>query len=371
MSAGDSISLERLELYLIEKILGESYALQFSQGDLPRSLLEPFLPPLKELSEEYTERGRTYAPELSLVKARAYALYYTPLNFYKIRHLLSELRLDEEKRWSHVLDFGCGPGTGSFALLPFLGSTTTLHAVDRSSYMREAAEMLLTPLVKERGAQLSVSSTIDSNVRYSLILAANVINEMEEDKAFGLLRDLAQLLTDDGILLVIDPALKAPTQRAMSLRDRLRSCDGSLTLLYPCTRQDSCPMRVVDPEGWCHGTLRWERPRLVAQLDELLGFNKHRIKYSAFAFGRADRSFEGYRVITPSERRPRGIEATLCGEKLYGPVILPKKEKSEQNRPFAHLEQHERVQVIPAPLDKLLRRDTVVRRTKKDAEDAD
>lgn len=127
-------------------------------------------------------------------------------------------------------------------------------------------------------------------------------------------------------------------------------------------------MRVEDPDGWCHGTLRWEKPRLVSQFDDLLRFNKHRIKYSAFAFGRGMPRFEGYRVITPSERRPRGIEATLCGENLYGAVMLPKKERSDQNRSFSHLEQHERIEVTPAPLEKLVKKDTAVLRRGREEE---
>lgn len=83
---------------------------------------------------------------------------------------------------------------------------------------------------------------------------------------------------------------------------------------------------------WCHGTLEWSRPRLIQQFDDALEFNKHRLKYSAFIFQKEGELRTGYRVIEAGKRDRKGIQATLCGEKFYGPVLLRPKTRSSENR---------------------------------------
>jgi hypothetical protein len=90
-------------------------------------------------------------------------------------------------------------------------------------------------------------------------------------------------------------------------------------------------------EDWCHGTISWERPLFIQQLDELLEFNKHRLKYSAFIFKHATTPSPRknyYRVIAPGIRSKKGIEATLCGPDFFGEVRLKPTERSDFNRPL-------------------------------------
>lgn len=83
---------------------------------------------------------------------------------------------------------------------------------------------------------------------------------------------------------------------------------------------------------WCHGTIEWHQPRLNAQLDGLLSFNKHRIKYSAFLFQRGGALREGIRVITDPSKERMGVTATVCGRDMYGPLRIRKGRRSENNR---------------------------------------
>jgi hypothetical protein len=83
---------------------------------------------------------------------------------------------------------------------------------------------------------------------------------------------------------------------------------------------------------WCHDTLEWRQPRLNRQFDQILSFNKHRIKYSGFVFQRGGHLQEGVRVITPPEKTRAGIEATLCGHDLYGIARIRKGTRSDANR---------------------------------------
>jgi hypothetical protein len=89
-----------------------------------------------------------------------------------------------------------------------------------------------------------------------------------------------------------------------------------------------------------------------AQFDSELGFNKHRIKYSAFVFRRNGAKIPGYRVITPPQKTPRGVQTTLCGPDLFGPVRIGKGERSSDNRPLEKANVFERVTVAAGSIQK-------------------
>jgi hypothetical protein len=91
-------------------------------------------------------------------------------------------------------------------------------------------------------------------------------------------------------------------------------------------------MLVSSETDWCHGSIEWRQPKLNAQLDDLLSFNKHRIKYSAFLFQKGGALLEGIRVITEPVKERDGIKAVVCGKDLYGVVRIRKGGRSERNR---------------------------------------
>ncbi len=91
-------------------------------------------------------------------------------------------------------------------------------------------------------------------------------------------------------------------------------------------------MLASSETDWCHGTVEWQQPRLNAHLDDLLSFNKHRIKYSAFIFQRGGVTPAGIRVLTPPQKTRAGIDTLVCGEDTYGVVRIRKGARSERNR---------------------------------------
>ena len=100
---------------------------------------------------------------------------------------------------------------------------------------------------------------------------------------------------------------------------------------------------------WCHGTIEWSQPRLNAHLDDLLSFNKHRIKYSAFIFQRGGVTPSGIRVLTPPEKTRAGIDTLVCGEGAYGIVRIRKGARSERNRALEKASVFDRLLVSESP----------------------
>jgi ribosomal protein RSM22 (predicted rRNA methylase) len=311
-----------LEKLLVKKFLSPKALVQFEQGRIAQAELEQWIEPIRRISEGYNSNSALSIDSERM--AHAYALYFTLINFSKLEFLLAHLPSTFTAQSLRVLDFGCGPGTASLALKSAPLTISELVLMDASPSMIKIAGFLIEeflggiPLVQH-----------DAQKSYDLILAANVLNEIPEDKIKPTLNELLEWLAPEGALVLLEPALKPATHRAMRARDYLLAQDRALNPLFPCTRRDACPMLQREPDNWCHGTLRWEEPRLTQQLDELLGFNKHRIKYCGFVFQRGAQMLNGKRILGDPVKRKHGTEVLVCGPDAYGTEIVKKITRQE------------------------------------------
>jgi ribosomal protein RSM22 (predicted rRNA methylase) len=343
-----------IEAHAARLILSEEGGRQYQSGDVGHKELAPYVSALQHLSSSYT--GHTVGRRLSTavseeIEAAAYALYYLPINAAKVAPLLP--LLDPLPTPFRVLDFGCGPATASLALLLQSNHPTDLTCVDSSPHMRAVAHRLLSDsAVRERLSNLTVTSTIPRG-EYDLIIASNVLAELDEGQESELIRAFLYQLAERGSLLLMEPGQQLHTRRLMSIRDRILHQRADITPLFPCHRRDSCPMLARSTEDWCHGTIEWQQPPLSRQLDKLLGFNKHRIKYSAFLFRQGADLRPGTRVLTPPHKGTRGIETLVCGHDLYGVVTIRKGSRSEGTRALEKASVYDRLDIAPTVLQEI------------------
>lgn len=209
--------------------------------------------------------------------------------------------------------------------------------------------------------------TIRPNLRpaeekHDLVIAANVLAELNTHESQSLLDSLAHIVSPGGYLLLLEPGQQQHTRQLMRLRDRVISEHSSLIPQFPCLRADSCPMLSDSTTDWCHDTLEWRQPPLKAQFDHLLGFNKHRIKYAAFLFQRQGALREGLRVLTPPRKTRIGSEALVCGESFYGIARLRKSARSEHNKAFEKAQVFERL-LVSGRVEQELSADTAFKKS--------
>lgn len=329
--------LDTLEDFLARSLLSPAAYAQYQTGDVGKEALQEFTREIREISHAYvahTVGARLSSPISSIKAAEAYALYYTAINAAKILNLVPLLHLPENLS---VLDIGCGPGTAGLALLSVLQQRFKLTCVETSHAMRVVAERLLNAWQAPHPlAHCTMLSSLHDSTQtdYDLIIAANVLAELHEQEAHVLLEKLVLRIRPNGYLLLLEPGQQRHTRRLMAIRDHILSAHTDLVPTFPCLRNDPCPMLQTSDTDWCHDTLEWQQPRLNRQFDDLLSFNKHRIKYSGFVFQRGGTLREGVRVITPPEKTRAGVEATLCGRDLYGVVRIRKGSRSDSNRPL-------------------------------------
>ena len=331
--------LDYIEEHLAHSILSPNGKAQYRLGDVAARELRPFVDEIRAVSAAYVSHrvGTTLSSPISSLKSSfAYALYYSPINAAKLLHLLPHIQIS--KPTLSVLDVGCGPGTAGFALLAEMPQNLDLTCIETSPAMRSAAAQLLKAwpapgklhslTLKPALSDLAVPNSFD------LVIAANVLAELPEHEAKGYSRKLAAVVGQGGYLIIIEPGQLAHTRRAMQIRDLLLQEFPELTPRFPCLRADSCPMLLASENDWCHGTIEWNQPRLHRQLDTLLGFNKHRIKFSAFIFQRGASLLPGVRVLTPPRKNSRGVEGLVCGKNLYGLVLISKAMRGPATRAF-------------------------------------
>jgi phospholipid N-methyltransferase len=353
MQSPPSSHISAIEEHLVASILSAEAKRQYALGDVSTKELLPFINLLREISAAYVshETGqRLPSPITSNTDAKAYALYYTPINAAKVLHLLNYVTPQSENL--KVLDLGSGPGTASLALLSHFKGSVELTCIESSKEMRSAAKELVSTF---RGrAQLSSLTfceslgALKSDEKFDLIIAANVFAEMPDTEAQKSLDILAKAINETGYLMLIEPGQFNHTRRLMTLRDRITELYKTFAPIFPCLRNDRCPMLLESTSDWCHGTLEWQQPRLNAQIDDLLGFNKHRIKFSSFIFRNHGALLEGARVLTPPEKTRAGVEALICSKDLYGIARIPKRIRSaETTRPFEKARVYDRLIISP------------------------
>jgi ribosomal protein RSM22 (predicted rRNA methylase) len=232
---------------------------------------------------------------------RAYVHYYLPVNVEKVARVLREMDAYAPSRPKpRVLDFGCGPGTAAIA--------TLLH--------RPVADLVLVDVVdqalddarffcKELGVEPRTMHEVPDE-KFDLILAANVFSET--------LAPLEERLTDEGYLVVIEPALQTATRKLMKWRDD--AVARGFRVAAPCIGRMKCPM-LEREDLWCHQDVPWPRPAAVAEIDRRVGLTKETLKYSYAVItkkGRTLADLEGdVRIVSNLHKEKGKAWAWLCG----------------------------------------------------------
>ncbi|MBA5871604.1 MAG: hypothetical protein GDA68_16655 [Nitrospira sp. CR2.1] len=300
---------------------------------------------------------------------QAYLAYYVPVNLAKVQQLLAELQpvlaVHKEPEF-RVLDVGGGPGTAALALLDWACSTSTpppdtirMAVMDRSpavltvcaelwqSYLNEIREYRVLPLrtIKcnlERMSPVQAAPGV-SGPGYHLIVLQNVLSELyhgipdASDKRAALVADLLSMVTQDGSLMLIEPALRTTSRSLHELRDKLLA-SSQCSVYSPCLHDKNCPA-LVGLDDWCHEERSWRRPGWIEQIDESVGFIKDALKFSYVVFrkdGKAlvPRSQPYHRVVSELRVMKGERRVWLCDAAGRSEVGRQDKDCSPSNAAF-------------------------------------
>lgn len=284
------------------------------------------------LSNAFTiGRGTLPKNYFNLKEYRAgYILYFTITNYLKALFCLNEVKdLFGKAGVIRILDIGCGPGTASLAAIDFFeGKKIEIVGVDQNRHiLRDAREIVeaCSRGVKETptfagmtrwdwNAQRSSCSLFD------VIFLSNITGELKGiDERVRMINGLfSRSLSSGGIIIIIEPALQKTTRDLMHLRDVLLEKIAELRVVSPCTHNDPCPMLRSNKRDWCHMYLDWERPKIIEDVDRLIGNRKDYLKFSYLIItNRGSRAASRESRVVSSPLISRGkTELLLCGDGL-------------------------------------------------------
>lgn len=277
-------------------------------------------PDIGKLSDGFTtERQAGFGDYAADERAQlAYGLFFFPQTF--VRTLFQFDEIVNRCGWKpapgrpvRIVDLGSGSGSAGFALASRLvkEGDAEVTAVENSATALSLARTLARKqwprvVFKERcGSLLEFGG--DAAAEFDLIVASFSLNECFHDKPeaeFDAWVDRAlSRLSDGGLLLISEPAMKVTSERLERLRNRV-AASGRQTILAPCLHHRTCPLLAAGGGNFCHEVRWWKPTRSMQSLNSKLFRTLQFLKYSFVAIANrpllaVEGTAESARLVSP------------------------------------------------------------------------
>lgn len=287
----------------------------------------------------------------------AYFLSFMPGNIFRVASVWAELhRLGFQWRLPEGVEFrglewgagtaagACGilageafaplgmPSAGSFALIE--QSKTALQL--GSSWMDRFSEQLKLSIRARsfhRRVELESAWLPKNAPQFHLFVMSYFLNETEsrpEILAKRCLEACHQHLEEEGLVIIVEPALKQQSRKLLEFRkhliEQIETSPSDMKVLLPCLGTQACGA-LSKPEDWCHEEVSWWRPKYLKELDTLVQLDRKTLPFSYLVLQKTRRSlreifpkFEGtqterYRLVSPARALgKKDLEFYLCGQ---------------------------------------------------------
>lgn len=286
----------------------------------------------------------------------AYFAYNFPMNVARTMVVMQEVMqyypelLMGRNCWC-VLDIGCGDGAGLLGAYYLLRSLADIQefnflGVDHSLTMLKQARAMAR-WHEEQDPRLRIRfrvRKIDQNCfrighKYDIVLCVNSLAEIvrKETIPFGFINSIVDSLVEDGLLIIIEPALKKYAQRLMRLRDTLRMQSG-IQLLLPCMHGSPCPLLGVNKQKeWCHQSVSWSPPGFLEIINQGLNREIDVLKFAYLVIARTSSKQkvpQGYRVVSHLLTEKGKKRCFLCTPRGRVELVKLDRSDSHSNRNF-------------------------------------
>ena len=332
-----------------------------------RRQLPPAALKQKALTEAIIRRSRRYTTQRTELSVRptmqdlaARALFFTIADAPKVILPLLELhrqRALASQRPITIADLGAGIGAmslGSFAVFTSLLPPAVRPSIHVTALDQDAAALrLFQEVFRELPTPFTTGVTLDTvitDVRshqlscpYDLIFVGSLLNELNQHQATTLVAQCMDHLSQDGSLVIIEPALQETSRTLHQLRDTILTKQLG-HVFAPCTRSSTpCPSLANDND-WCHEDRPTQLPPQAQKLAQITGLRKHGLKFSYLVLRRHPLSQlevappqEPLRVVSRLHKQKGQLTCYGCGQGGRIHIRLLKRNRSLQNRIFQQL----------------------------------
>ncbi len=288
----------------------------------------------------------------------AYFLSFMPGNLFRTLSVFAELsRLGFQWKFGgramRAIEFGAGPASGACgvaaaaSLLPQLQFPEkcdwTLVERDRAvlGLGCDWATRFFTDWCKRPAWQpredhrtLDWAEPLRKGPKYDLLLFSFALNESRDSPEFlahALLKLMRVHLAEEGLLVLVEQALKLQSRRLLEIRRELLKLlaadprEADPKLLTPCLGTQLCGA-LADPEDWCHEEATWWRPPFLKLLDELTKLDRKTLPFTHQVWMKSNRTLPEilpsigpgtraiHRLVSPARKVGRDHEFFVCGQ---------------------------------------------------------
>jgi hypothetical protein len=226
------------------------------------------------------------------------------------------------RAFRRALDLGAGTGAAGEAIRETFGTGLDVVSVDRVPGPGMVVADLRWP-ERPRGVE----------GRFDLVVAAHLLNELGrtlsvDDRAALVFAWCRELLEENGLCVLLEPALRETGRDLLAVRDRLVS--AGFFVVAPCLFQGPCPA-LARERDWCHDSAPWP-PEETARRP-----GRSRVDFSYLVLAhRGERSTDRrlFRVVSdPIEEKGR-LRLYGCGPAGRHALVRLERARSEDNRGF-------------------------------------
>jgi hypothetical protein len=286
----------------------------------------------------------------------AYFLYFMPCNLFRMASIWAELsRLGFKWKPKHLqgIEFGAGPASGlcgiaagetfagigaprsaQWALIEQDQSILEMGARWAQTYTQSLGSLDWGIRTFHRKIDLSRGFLPKTAPSFNLWLMSYYLNELEvspQDLAPLLLDSWSQHLEEEGLVILMEPALRLQSRKLLELRKALlteinKKKRDDFLILLPCLGHQTCGA-LENPDDWCHEEVTWWRPPYLRKLDDLAQLDRKTLPFSYLVIMRTKRSRDEvlpalrgtpenrrHRLVSPAHSEGRDLEFFTCGQ---------------------------------------------------------
>ncbi len=163
---------------------------------------------LRALSSAYVERRETALADHKALdgagKRAAFAMYYGPIHFLLVQHIVRELGVAPDR--GTVVDLGCGTGVAGAAVATSATPPLRVMGIDTHPWTLDEARFTYQSFGLTSDVRRGHASRTRFPADTSFVVAAFVVNELKEADRAVLLREFIRLKADTtrttGVLIV-------------------------------------------------------------------------------------------------------------------------------------------------------------------------
>lgn len=289
----------------------------------------------------------------------AYFLAFMPGNMARTAAVISELarlgfRFPSDMKSFRGIEWGAGPASGAcgvaaglvhseigipregnWALIEQDRSVLSLGEKWASKYF-ESQEIGWSVRPFHRKVDFTKPLLPHSAPKFHLWLSSFFLNEAEiplEELAARLVDNWEFHLENEGLAILVEPALKVQSRRLLELRKHLIAefanprRKGKYQVLLPCLGHQTCGALAAEAD-WCHEEVTWWRPKYFRKIDELAGLDRKTLPFSYLVVAKSARPRDELlpalktaatltktdRLVSPAHSEGRDLEFYVCGE---------------------------------------------------------